>query len=86
MAVGKRKLTHVLQSLAKARQDLEQLNHFYSTSSAPPLCYLEETSIQTYARRLFGKQVHHLLGVLAFQIKSLLLPPTIHLLIYWPVM
>ena len=54
MAVGKRKLTHALQSLAKARQDLEQLNHFYSTSFPPPLCYLEETSIQSYARWLFG--------------------------------
>ena len=49
---------------------------FYLTSSPPPLCSIKKnTSIQIWARRLFGTLVHHLLHLLAFQIKSLFLAP-----------
>ena len=50
---------------------------FYFTSSPPPLCSIKETSVQTQARWVFGTPVHHLLGLLAFLIKSLLLAPQV---------
>ena len=44
---------------------------------------IKEAWILTWRRWSFETLVYHLLGLLAFRIKSLFLVPTTHLLIYW---
>ena len=79
MASGRKKLTHPLRNLARTRKCwyLQQLTaFFYFIASPPTLCSIKQTNIQTWARWFFGTLVHHLLGLLAFWIKSLFLDPT----------
>ena len=52
----------------------------------PSTFSMKEAWLLTQARQLFGTQVHHLLSLPAFLIKSLFLAPTTRLSIYWPVM
>ena len=93
MASRKKKLIHPLWSLAGTRKYSITLP-FSPCSSPPTLCSIKKKkrkkkkkpSIQTQARWLFGTLVHHLFGLLAFQIKSQFLAPTPFLLIYQPVL
>ena len=51
-----------------------------------PLCSIKETSIQIQTRWIFGTLDNHLLSLLAFPIKLLILALTLHLSIDWPVL
>ena len=48
----------------------------YLTSPRPPFFPCKETSIQTQASCFSGTLIHHILGLLAFQIKCLFLDTT----------
>ena len=72
----------------RTRKYLHQLTvffFFYFTSSPSPLCSVKETTIQIWARCFFGALVHHLICLLAFQMKLLLLAPVTCLSIQWSV-
>ena len=82
MAVRKKKLTltHPLPEAVHSRGYLQNLWPFYFTSSSPPLvCSIKETGIQTPIRWFAETLVCHLLGMLAFRIKVVLLTSTPHL-------
>ena len=79
----KRRNEHIpFLMLAKSGDILQDLWPFYFTSSPPPpLCSIKETGIQAPIRWYSRMIVHHLLGCLAFRIKSLVLASTPRLLI-----
>ena len=59
-------------------------NKFATTNhNLSPLC-IKEVWILTLVRGFFGTLVRHLIGLLAFQIRSLFFAPIPCLLIYWP--
>ena len=82
MASRKKKLIHPLWSLAGTRK--YSITFFVLLKKKRKK--KKKPSIQTQARWLFGTLVHHLFGLLAFQIKSQFLAPTPFLLIYQPVL
>ena len=69
-----KKLTHPLRRLTRTRKCM--ILH-------PPLFSINEASILTKARWLFGTQVCHVLSLPAFRIKLLFLPQQFAS-IYWP--
>ena len=68
-----------------ARTKDSNTKKFAATNHTPSPFNIEEAWILTWERWFFGTRVHHLLGLLAFRIKSILLAPATRLLIYWPV-
>ena len=59
---------------------------FADTNHTPLPFGIREVWILTWVRWFFGTVVHHLLSLLAFQIKSLFLVSVSRLPIYWPVL
>lgn len=82
MAEGKRNEHIPSLGFPGTRKYLQQFITFFTLTLHFPL-FIKETSIQTQAKWLFGRVGHHLFGLLASQIKSVFLAPTIHFWIYW---
>ena len=85
MAAGKKKVTHPLWMMGNQKIFATTCPLFTLLLHLPPLCCIKEASTQTQAGWFFGTLVHHLLSLLAFQIKLLFLVPTTHLLSHCPV-
>ena len=80
MTAGRKKLTHPLWRLTQTKKCLTLLSLFFFFFLS---INVKEAWILTQARWFFGTRAHHLLGLLAFRIKSLFLAPTAPLSIYW---
>ena len=76
-------MTGPIQTVATAKDS--NTKTFTTTNHAPSAFSIKEIRTLTWVRWCFGTLVHHLLSLLVFQIKSLFLAPTTHLLTYWPV-